>query len=104
MAWIAGIYGGWLSRRRKLVCHCGMYGFLLLLPIAYSTAVVVGDSLTYRVGTVHQPKPVGACRVACHPDCPVCQHQPKTPAAFFYWFYPAHLAVIAMAKATIGIY
>ena len=28
----------------------------------------------------------------------------KRQRHFFYWFYPAHLAVIAMAKTVIGIY
>jgi len=83
VVWNPRIHGGWLHRGRQLVCGCRLHDRLPLLPIAYGAAVVIARSLPCRVGSVHQRQPMGACRVACHSDCPACEHQPKTPAAFF---------------------
>ena len=105
MAWNPRIHGGGLHRGRQLVCGCRLHDRLPLLPIAYGIAVVIVHGLPCRVGRLFINANQWALAVlpviliAPHVSISLKRHR-----HFFYWFYPAHLAVILLAGTAIGIY
>ncbi len=104
MVWNPCIHGGWLHRGRQLVCGCRLHDRLPLLPIAYGAAVITVHGLTAVLGLFINDN---QWALAVLPVILIAPHvgiSLKRQRNFFYWFYPAHLVVMILAREAIGIY